>query len=420
MRRVVAGLATAAALLAIFGVVAARRSPDPADTPSGPAPAPATSAGANGTGTSPAGPAASTRPRAPIDLRVPGFYVGVTHDQHSADDWGDPVATARARAVLYESTRLQNQHLMGWGTLNPEPSPGVYDWASLDERMRLIRASGGTPVLTLCCAPDWMKGGRAGTTDWTRLESAPRPQYYDDFARLAVRALQRYPQVRYVQVWNELKGFYDPHRNRWAIADYTRFYNVVYRAIKQHDPTVQVGGPYVPMDSWSSARVASHPSQLRGPWGVLDQRALDAVDYWLAHKAGADFVTVDASTATRDRGVIAGPTAAAAKFTAVTAWLRARTSLPIWWAEWYAPVQRGVAWSTGRELAAFRAGLAALAGSGARVALLWDGQGAPGVERPWLWSTPGVASGGRASPYVPVWKSYATGTMRARAWPGSR
>ena len=84
---------------------------------------------------------------------------------------------------------------MGFGTLNPEPSPGEFDWCSLDTRMQLVKDTGGKAMLTLCCSPDWMKGGPDGATDWDKLERAPLPEHYDDFAKLAAATVQRYPQV---------------------------------------------------------------------------------------------------------------------------------------------------------------------------------------------------------------------------------
>ena len=32
---------------------------------------------------------------------------------------------------------------------------------------------------------------------------------------------------------------------------------------------------------------------LMGPWGTVDQRQLDSIEYWLEHNIGADFVCVD-------------------------------------------------------------------------------------------------------------------------------
>ena len=80
----------------------------------------------------------------PAGAAAPTFQVGVTHTQYSADEWRNPTAVARAKAVLKGSVRLQAQALMGWGANNPNPAPGSYDWASFDERMRLIASSGGT------------------------------------------------------------------------------------------------------------------------------------------------------------------------------------------------------------------------------------------------------------------------------------
>ena len=143
---------------------------------------------------------------------------------------------------------------MGFGTLNPEPAPGKYDWESLDRRMRLTDETGGRVTLTLCCAPDWMKGGAPGTTDWTRLEDDPLPEHFADFAALAAAAVQRYPQVERVLVWNELKGFYRTDLNRWDQEGYTALYNAVYRAVKAVRPDVQVGGPYVVLASLDPGR----------------------------------------------------------------------------------------------------------------------------------------------------------------------
>jgi hypothetical protein len=324
------------------------------------------------------------------------MILGITHNRESADAWNNPAAVARARTLIPRLGSLQNQHIMGWGALSPEPAPGVFHWGSLDARMRLIRSTRGTPVITLCCAPDWMKRGRRNETDWGKLEEAPAPEHFGDFAHLARRVAQRYPHVRYFQVWNELKGFYDAASNRWDYEAYTELYNQVYDALKSVNPGIQVGGPYVPMDSWSHAQAASHPSAVRGPWGVLDQRALDAVEYWLEHKHGADFVTVDGGTATKDRGLVTDPFTAAAKFAAVDAWLSVRTSLPIWWAEWYAP--SGSHEDQRMRAAVSTASVLEMAASGARVALAWGPQGDGSTCGDCLWTDTRRADGGRPTP----------------------
>lgn len=325
--------------------------------------------------------------------------IGVTHTQYSIDPWGDQAAIASAQTVLAATATYQNEHLFGWGALNPEPRPGVFDWSSLDQRMRQIRQSGGVPVITLCCAPDWMKGGRPGETDWSKLHERPRPEHYRDFAALAVEVARRYRDVRHFQVWNELKGFWDDTGNRWDYESYTRFYNVVYDALKAFDQRLAVGGPYVVIDTWTSAEAGGRPSTLRGDCGTVDQRSLDVLEYWLRYKHGADFVAVDSGAVTRDGGPVSAA-ADSAVFGALTRWLRQRTSLPIWWSEFH--VGRAGPDGQRRLVAASVAALVFMADEGADVALYWQPQEVTAASgdgaAPTLWSTTEKAGGGRPLP----------------------
>jgi Glycosyl hydrolases family 39. len=326
------------------------------------------------------------------------LVIGVTHTQFSADSWRNPLATARARGVLRATSRLQNQSIMGWGALSPEPSPGHYDWTTLDRRIALIQRSGGTPVITLCCAPDWMKGGRSGATDWSQLEAAPDPNHFGDFAQLAAAVARRYPTVAYFQVWNELKGFYDRATNRWDAAGYTELYNRVYDAVKRVRPNARVGGPYVVLES-SPAAAQGHPSDLSGPWGMIDQRGLDVITYWLAHAHGADFVSVDTRTASRDGRLTTDEFTATEKFVAINRWLSARTSLPVWWSEWYVrpPSAR---WSQQHDDAVMTTAIMKMAATGATAALVWQPEGGSGTCRGCLWSDTATPDGGAATRFA--------------------
>jgi hypothetical protein len=330
-----------------------------------------------------------------------GMSIGVTHTQGSIDHWGDRQALDSARNVLAATATYQNQHIFGWGALNPEPEPGRYEWESLDSRMDLIRATGGTPVITLAGAPDWMKGGEPGDTDWNRLEAPPLPEHYDAFADLAVAVAGRYPEVRHFQVWNELKGFWDEERERWDYESYTELYNTVYDALKRSDPGLAVGGPYVVVETWHSPDAGSHPSALSGPWGVVDQRSLDVLDYWLRHKQGADFIAVDAGMVTRDEGPLSKDARAdSALFGAVTGWLRERSPLPVWWSEFHVGQadSDGQAWLVASVVTA----VLHMAQQGASVALYWQPQRgvdeAHGVGPPAFWSSTEVPGGGRPLP----------------------
>jgi hypothetical protein len=84
----------------------------------------------------------------PVAVALRPLQVGVTHTQHTIEDWDPPEAQALARDLLRRTAPIQNQFIMGWGALNPEPAPGQYDWSSLDRLMELIRDTGGEPVIT--------------------------------------------------------------------------------------------------------------------------------------------------------------------------------------------------------------------------------------------------------------------------------
>jgi hypothetical protein len=307
--------------------------------------------------------------------------------------------------LLAASAAYQNQHIMGWGADNPEPVPGVYNWASLDRRVELMRESRGVPVLTLCCAPDWMKGGEPGTTDWSKLEVAPLPEHYSDFAELSKQVALRYPDVSFFQVWNELKGFYDLKMNRWRYEDYTQMYNLVYDAVRSVRPDTRIGGPYVVMDSWSDTGAggwpARDPSLYNQSWGTADQRPLDVISYWLANKHGAEFITIDAGCATRDgqhNGFDGIP-----KFVALTHWISKRTSLPLWWAEWYCTPWGRTEWDHAKQNAVMSTVLSQMLKSGTTIPLRWQPQGTADAsyngDIESVWSDTRVLGGGQPFPF---------------------
>jgi hypothetical protein len=335
----------------------------------------------------------------PADLDL-----GVTQTQNTLDPDEPEQARQRGMDILSDNSGIwQNVHLMGFGTNNPEPSPGDYDWSSLDQRMKLAKDSGGHTVLTACCAPDWMKGGQPGETDWSQLETEPEPQHFGDYANLVAAAVKRYPQIERVLVWNELKGFYDQDENRWDYEAYTDLYNQVYHAVKKVRSDVEVGGPYVVLSSLDPG--SADASDVSGPWGVADQRALDVVTYWLAHNDGADFLAVDASTSTRQDTYPSSVDAGAQKFAALDSWLHKRTDLPIWWAEFYPDVPKGVDGgpSSPASAVATLAAVAAFAESDASVALLWGPQG---DDLPYaaLWTDSTQSGGGQPTPLTAAWQ----------------
>jgi hypothetical protein len=259
--------------------------------------------------------------------------LGITYTKPTLRPNANPAAVEQAKSIIARVAHYQNLHIMGWGTPNPEISPGVFDWTSLDRRMAIVRETGGTPVITLCCAPDWMKGGTAGQTDWKQLTVAPLPEHFKDFAELARQIALRYPEVKYYQVWNEFKGFWNHSAQRWDYEGYTALYNVVYDTLKSVSPDIKVGGPYTPMGH-STSPDRDGPSPISGPYGAVKRGVTDAFRYWLAHKHGADFVTIDGHVGAKD-GLPVDLFSTLQFYSDIDTWIRQQTPLPIWWAEWY-------------------------------------------------------------------------------------
>ncbi|MBT2508257.1 xylan 1,4-beta-xylosidase [Streptomyces sp. ISL-98] len=352
---------------------------------------------------------------APVPAKPrPELGWGFTHTQYSADE-GTPAALRRAESTLSAQSVPQIQHIMGWGAENPEPSPGRYRFDELDSRIDLIRRTGGTPVITLCCAPDWMKGGKAGSdnTDWSKkaLETAPSPEHYKDFAKLAATVAKRYPDVRHFIVWNEFKGFFDDGRKRWNHEGYTQLYNLVYAELKKVNKANLVGGPYLVMDSYEP-RDTTYASDLKGPWGSVDQRVLDAYSYWDENKKGADFVVVDGASYTRDDELLPDEFKATDKLTAVSRWIRDRSGgLPLWWAEYY--VEPGDddddrdGWSEPHRTAVHASAMIAMVRGGASTGFYWNPQNRGAKCAGCLWRSTELDDGGGQLPMMKLLARFA-------------
>jgi hypothetical protein len=239
--------------------------------------------------------------------------------------------------------------------------------------------------------------------------------------------------VRYFQVWNELKGYYDPDTNNYDYNDspgdpsgpnarngYTYMYNQVYTTlmntasslnISQQD--IKVGGPYVVVDTWSNAANNSDPSNLVEPYGVFDQRPLDVIQYWLQHKDGAGFITFDAALANSDTNKILNnqPFVAANVFANMVQWIRSlnpqqypgSTTLPIWLAEWYASTDTAnTSIYEDNALKAFT--MMQYIQAGGATALSWNNFG-DGQSDYGLWTSTAKAGGGQPYPWYWTYKA---------------
>jgi hypothetical protein len=268
-----------------------------------------------------------------VQVGTSQLSLGVTHTQQTVIG-GDPTATAGARSLLKQAVSYQNVFIYGWGSTNPEPSPGVFDWTSLDHRIAMIRAMSATPIISLCCAPDWMTA--LGTNTSTYCNGSyngclpPAPAHYHDFADLARRIALRYPDVTHYVVWNEMKGLYQGAANQWDLVSYTAMYNAVYDALKAVNPRIQVGGPYLTIQGTGTNT---------GPWytwAPVTRPNVQALEYFLQYAHGVDFVALD-----RNVHDYHDPTnytdaeklALTHYFGDVVTQVRSLTNLPIWYSE---------------------------------------------------------------------------------------
>ncbi len=346
------------------------------------------------------------------------FQVGDDYTQTShlaAGSGGNPSAVASAKKLLTSMDTFQNVALMGWGSGDPEPSPGHYNLSSLDGEVDVMGATvpAGQRMITLCSAPGWMKVG--GTSQEWNMDDAVAPAHFEDFAKLAALVSERYdgthrgadgrllPKVDYFDVWNEMKGFWNSATNTWDYQGYTTMYNDVYRAIKAVRPDAQIGGPYAPVGA-TTIGATNYPSSVRGTFGVVDQRALNVLAYWLQHKVGAQFVSMDGGPAATDEtGFASGQ-----YFSAVVRWLRglsnttypgART-LPITWAEFYPGLDSTFGLALGQQAVAIDASNIIQAGvAGVSHMLLWEMEGGPSDSSLFagqtVWTDTADAGGGR-------------------------
>jgi hypothetical protein len=361
-----------------------------------------------------AAPPRSARPAAaggtagvPVVVRVDGagagvsrLRIGVTHTEHSLDPGGDGAALARATQLVRPVIALQNQHIYGWGAQNPEPAPGVFHWRSLDRRVALMRRLGAEPVLTLCCAPDWMTALGTRTSSYPNLP--PTPAHVRDFAALAARVARRYRDVRRFVVWNEFKGLWNHAAGTWDVARYTRLYNAVYDALKAVDPRIAVGGPYLNVRGTGSAEVGRTGPGTGNPLLPADRAVLTT---WRQDAHGADFVAVDRNvTPKRDphKYSRAEQLRLAHWFGDIAQQVGDATNLPVWFMEAHMDPGAGAR----LPAASTAAMLLALVRGGASAVLLWGPEGpaagVPGGDPSALVTDTRRPGGGRPLPSLAV------------------
>jgi hypothetical protein len=348
-----------------------------------------------------------------VDLKAPDgvseLSLGVTHT-HFMWEEGDPAAVAFAKKLLIPAVKYQNQHIMGFGADNPQPaSGGPFNFSSLDSRVKLMRSIGGDTVITFCTAPGWMK---TSGQDWNMADRVA-DDHINDFANLAVAIAQRYPDVKYFQIWNEFKGYWDDSiknsdgsYGNFDYVSYTQMYNAVYKAVKSARPDAKIGGFYLPLGGDGSTTLGYTGA---GTYTPLSARDMDSLNYWLANKVGADFICVDYGL----KDWFNPNHLNAADGLALT-WIykkaiqdiEAKTNLPIWFSEYYSLPEAAYNGSQWVATAMASIYLNMIKGGGITpiTALLWNPEeGEQGCPN-YLFTDTGIATGGQPTPHYYVYK----------------
>jgi hypothetical protein len=117
-----------------------------------------------------------------------------------------------------------------------------------------------------------------------------KDDYVEQFAGLCAAVAERYKDVEYFQVWNEMKGYWSSSLNNWDYIRYTTLYNAVYEAVKAERPDAKVGGPYLVIQGDGAVELGKSGRDTFSPIGSRDW---DVIDYWLENKKGADFFCFD-------------------------------------------------------------------------------------------------------------------------------
>lgn len=263
---------------------------------------------------------------------VSSYEPGVTFMQNTFKTVGTPYPTqvAKMKTLMADGVKFLNQHIMGFGTVSPwvDPSSPLPDnWGSLDTRinhMRDMKAQNPNVelVLTLCCAPKWMRPPPWDQQDFgtdangeSYLDKAPiyDPQdsnggMHEKYAILAAEAAKRYPDVKYFVVWNEMKGMYDGNfqwtnpvtgQSGTGSMNYDRYidlYNRIWDKIKAVRPDAKVGGLYYVVEGSGSGPAGDNFPGITPSFAnanPISPRQLATLDQWLIRKHGADFISVD-------------------------------------------------------------------------------------------------------------------------------
>jgi hypothetical protein len=171
--------------------------------------------------------------REPMEIGRYALGQGGLSDQPMFDSHVDAIRALRVKLI-----RLFVQEYF-----DVYPRRGVYNFATLDRAVKTIRETGAAPLMAICVKP------RALYPEIDQDKTDPRS--WTEWEELIFRMVNRYPSVRYWEVFNEPDiGEDGGCPGRFTAVAYARYYEHTARAIRRANPAARVGGPA--LASWRS------------------------------------------------------------------------------------------------------------------------------------------------------------------------
>jgi hypothetical protein len=164
--------------------------------------------------------------RSPRGNANPALHFGVN------EAWGKELGELGRAGRLGGDTQRTN---LTWASV--EGTPGEYRWEAFDALYSRILAAGARPLFIVTGAPCWatQKPG-CGSSDG---HYPPAPAFDDAWGDFVATAVQRYPQARGIEVWNEpnYETFYagGPNPERYA-----KLLKIAHAAVKSVAPSMPV------------------------------------------------------------------------------------------------------------------------------------------------------------------------------------
>jgi len=197
-----------------------------------------------------------------VDIAVPGqeFSLGLAPEVTGSP--GVPAAYIR----LWDMG-------MAWRDVNP--SPGVFNFTVMDQRMAQAEAAGARPLVVLGLTPQWAaQNPNAGDPRWGA-GTASAPSNPDTYTAYVTAIMQRYgSRIGAVEVWNEanLQTFWTG--TPAEMADLTAR---AYKTIKSISPSTQV------IAASTTTRLAASVASFFAPYAAALKSMGYPIDAWTIH-----------------------------------------------------------------------------------------------------------------------------------------